>query len=77
MGMVSVADLKRQWQHATITNEQMIGQMVQHIEAVYEKQRELEREYIHLTKKVAALDARMDSTPGKKTTRMQSGRIKR
>ncbi len=59
MGMDSVIDLKLKWQHEKLTAEQMIGQLLQHIEAVYEKQRELGRENRQLTKQVAALDARM------------------
>jgi hypothetical protein len=65
MGMEPLADLKLQWEHETITEERIIGQILQHIEALHEKQWELERENIRLTNRVAALEARGAGTPEK------------
>ncbi len=76
MGMHPYHDLVRFWQHEQLTAEQMIGQMVQHIGALYEKQQELEREHIHLTQELQALAARLDGTPNvpAKANRMKGGK---
>jgi hypothetical protein len=43
MGMHTLDDLKRKWQHEQITAEQVIGQLLQHIEVLYERLRLVER----------------------------------
>ncbi len=58
MGMHPYNDLVQFWQHEKLTAEQVIGQMMQHIGALYEKQRELEREHRHLAQELTALAAR-------------------
>ncbi len=63
MGMHPYNDLVQFWQHEKLTVEQVTGQMLQHIGALYEKQRELQREHMHLTQELKALAARLDDTP--------------
>jgi hypothetical protein len=43
MGMHTLDDLKLKWQHEQLTGEQMIGQMLQHLEVLYERLRLVER----------------------------------
>jgi hypothetical protein len=43
MGVHSLDDLKRKWQHEQMTAEQMIGQMLQHMDMLYDRLRLLEK----------------------------------
>jgi hypothetical protein len=43
MGMHTLDDLKLKWQHEKLTAEQMIGQLLQHIEVLYDRLRLLEK----------------------------------
>jgi hypothetical protein len=76
MGMHTLDDLMLKWQHEKLTAEQMIGQMVQHIGALYEKQLELERDHRHFTQELQALVACLDGTPNvpAKANRMKGGK---
>jgi hypothetical protein len=57
MGMHSLSDLKLKWEHESITDEQMIGQLLQHIEALYDEQLALRREIRQLAQALAATTA--------------------
>jgi hypothetical protein len=70
MGMHLLGDLKQQWEHESITDEQMIGQLLQHIEALYEEQRELRREVFHLAQSLTAeTEANVGGKPSVKVKR--------
>ncbi len=43
MGMHPMEELFRKWQNGTLTAEQMIGQLMQHIGVLYERLRLVER----------------------------------
>ncbi len=43
MGMHTLDDLKLKWQHEKLTAEQMVGQLLQHMEVLYDRLRLLEK----------------------------------
>ncbi len=45
MGMHTLDDLKLKWQHEQLTGEQMMGQVLQHLEVLYDRLRLLEKAY--------------------------------
>ncbi len=45
MGMHTLDDLKLKWQHEQLTGEQMMGQVLQHVDVLYDRLRLLEKAY--------------------------------
>ncbi len=45
MGMHTLDDLKLKWQHEQLTTEQMMGQVLQHMDVLYDRLRLLEKAY--------------------------------
>jgi hypothetical protein len=45
MGMHTLDDLKLKWQREEVTAEQMMGQVLQHMEVLYDRLRLLEKAY--------------------------------
>jgi hypothetical protein len=43
MGLYTLEELVRKWQHEQVTAEQMIGQLLQHVGVLYERLRLVER----------------------------------
>ncbi len=56
MGTHSLDDLMRKWQHEHLTAEQMIGQLLQHVEVLYERLRLVERRVGSLAESTARQD---------------------
>lgn len=48
MGMYALDELLTLWKHERVTEEQAIGHILQHLEAVYERLREVERRVKHI-----------------------------
>jgi hypothetical protein len=53
MGMHTLNDLKLKWLGEDVTAEQMVGQLLQHLEVLYERLRLLEKAY-HAERRVQA-----------------------